>query len=221
MNSGRLLVNGEDFYCGNGSNGLCQLARLNQVPSAYVHPTTKQCSGGDAETLNGKTAIQIISESASTVGFKNIFSFSNTYNITDSSVYNIEIMNSSLVNSKIFDSNAALIFSNGVLTSYCSGCYGHVSASLSMGQHEYDYDTNVFSLSASLISPETLSSKSTHILTDGVSCIKANGSSLSNWYASIRPNNNLVLQIYVTNSNNKYPVNSSVKIDINIYVLTV
>ena len=39
-----MLVNGSDFYCGNSSNNLCQFALKNQIPSAYVHPTTKQCN---------------------------------------------------------------------------------------------------------------------------------------------------------------------------------
>ena len=77
MNSGQLLVNGNDFYVGNGSNEKVQLARLSQVPSAYIHPstkqcnysythpTTKQCSGGDASTLNGMSVSQIISQSSS------------------------------------------------------------------------------------------------------------------------------------------------------------
>ena len=39
-----MLVNGSDFYCGNGSGSLCQLALKNQVPSQYVHPSTKQCN---------------------------------------------------------------------------------------------------------------------------------------------------------------------------------
>ena len=37
-------MNGSDFYCGNSSNGLCQLALTSQIPAAYVHPITKQCN---------------------------------------------------------------------------------------------------------------------------------------------------------------------------------
>ena len=44
LNSGQLLVNGQEFYCGDASNGRCQLARLDQVPPAYTHPTTKVCN---------------------------------------------------------------------------------------------------------------------------------------------------------------------------------
>ncbi len=39
-----MLVNGNDFYCGNSSSSPCQLALKNQIPSAYVHPSTKQCN---------------------------------------------------------------------------------------------------------------------------------------------------------------------------------
>ena len=39
-----MLVDGSDFYCGNSSGSPCQLALKNQVPSQYVHPSTKQCN---------------------------------------------------------------------------------------------------------------------------------------------------------------------------------
>ena len=46
LNSGRLLVNGNDFYVGNSSSQKVQIARVDQIPSVtqYVHPTTKQCN---------------------------------------------------------------------------------------------------------------------------------------------------------------------------------
>ncbi len=37
-------MNGSDFYCGNASGSPCQLALKDQVPSQYVHPSTKQCN---------------------------------------------------------------------------------------------------------------------------------------------------------------------------------
>ena len=37
-------MNGSDFYCGNSSNGLCQLALTSQIPAAYIHPADKQCN---------------------------------------------------------------------------------------------------------------------------------------------------------------------------------
>lgn len=37
-------MNGNDFYVGNGSCQLSQIARLNQIPAAYTHPTNKQCN---------------------------------------------------------------------------------------------------------------------------------------------------------------------------------
>ncbi len=39
-----MLVSGSDFYCGNSSGSLCQFALKSQVPSQYVHPSTKQCN---------------------------------------------------------------------------------------------------------------------------------------------------------------------------------
>ena len=48
-----MLVNGSDFYCGNSSGSPCQLALKNQIPSQYVHPAAKVCSGGDCSRLNG------------------------------------------------------------------------------------------------------------------------------------------------------------------------
>ena len=45
LNSGRILVNGSSFYCGNSTSNLCQLALKSDISSSgYVHPTTKQCS---------------------------------------------------------------------------------------------------------------------------------------------------------------------------------
>ena len=39
-----MLVSGSDFYCGNSSGAPCQFALKSQVPSQYVHPTSKQCN---------------------------------------------------------------------------------------------------------------------------------------------------------------------------------
>ena len=46
MNSGRILVNGSSFYCGNSTSSLCQLALKSDIPNVteYVHPSTKQCN---------------------------------------------------------------------------------------------------------------------------------------------------------------------------------
>ena len=47
LNSGRILVNGSEFYCGNSTNGLCKLALSSDIPESaepYVHPATKQCN---------------------------------------------------------------------------------------------------------------------------------------------------------------------------------
>lgn len=39
-----MLVDGSNFYCGNSSGSPCQLALKNQIPSAYIHPSAKQCN---------------------------------------------------------------------------------------------------------------------------------------------------------------------------------
>ena len=46
MNSGRILVNGSSFYCGNSTSSLCQLALKSDIPNVaqYVHPAEKQCN---------------------------------------------------------------------------------------------------------------------------------------------------------------------------------
>ena len=46
LNSGRLLVNDNSFYCGSSSNLPCQLALKNDIPEVtpYVHPSEKQCN---------------------------------------------------------------------------------------------------------------------------------------------------------------------------------
>ena len=47
-----------------GCDSVRQPANLNDIPSQYVHPSSKVCVGGDASTLNGKTAEQILSEAS-------------------------------------------------------------------------------------------------------------------------------------------------------------
>lgn len=46
LNSGRLLVNNNTFYCGSSSNLPCQLALKSDIPNVtqYVHPSEKQCN---------------------------------------------------------------------------------------------------------------------------------------------------------------------------------
>ena len=39
-----MLVSGNDFYCGNSTGSLCQFALKSQIPSQYIHPSTKQCN---------------------------------------------------------------------------------------------------------------------------------------------------------------------------------
>ena len=53
-----MLVNGSDFYCGNSSGSPCQFALKNQIPSQYVHPSTKQCSWTpDSSTIKNAAGI--------------------------------------------------------------------------------------------------------------------------------------------------------------------
>ena len=46
LDSGRLLVNGSSFYCGNSTSNLCELALKSDILSVtqYVHPAEKQCN---------------------------------------------------------------------------------------------------------------------------------------------------------------------------------
>ena len=94
MNSGRILVNGSSFYCGNSTSSLCQLALKSDIPSvtqyvhpstkqcnyvythpttkqcnyAYTHPSSQQCSNVNATTLSGYTYSQILSNASANAG---------------------------------------------------------------------------------------------------------------------------------------------------------
>lgn len=51
MQSGRLLVNGDDFYCGNSTNNLCQLALKNDlsgIPNKYDRCFVARDASGNA-----------------------------------------------------------------------------------------------------------------------------------------------------------------------------
>ena len=56
--SGRLLVNGNDFYLGNSSSQKVQIARVDQIPTVtqYVHPSSIQCNAA-SEISNLKTSV--------------------------------------------------------------------------------------------------------------------------------------------------------------------
>ena len=58
MNSGRLLVDGNDFYVGNSSSQKVQIARADQIPNVtqYVHPTEIQCNAA-SEINSLKTSV--------------------------------------------------------------------------------------------------------------------------------------------------------------------
>ena len=51
-----------------GLSSVTELAKKSDVPAAYVHPSSKICTGGDAGTLNGKTAAQIVGEASTSKG---------------------------------------------------------------------------------------------------------------------------------------------------------
>ena len=65
LNSGRILVNGSSFYCGNSTSGLCQLALKTDIPNItqYVHPSNIQCNAATeinslkSSVSSGKTQI--------------------------------------------------------------------------------------------------------------------------------------------------------------------
>lgn len=66
MVSGRLLVNGNDFYVGNSSSQKVQIARIDQIPSVtlYVHPTTKQCNYSYTHPSSRQCSIPVASSSS-------------------------------------------------------------------------------------------------------------------------------------------------------------
>ena len=78
LDSGRMLVNGSSFYCGNSTSNLCEFALKSDIPSVtqYVHPSTKQCnytpdlSNINAAKLQGYTYSQIISNAAASNSIK-------------------------------------------------------------------------------------------------------------------------------------------------------
>ena len=78
LDSGRMLVNGSSFYCGNSTSSLCELALKSDIPSVtqYVHPSTKQCnytpdlSNINAAKLQGYTYSQIISNATASNSIK-------------------------------------------------------------------------------------------------------------------------------------------------------
>lgn len=78
LDSGRMLVNGSSFYCGNSTSSLCELALKSDIPSVtqYVHPSTKQCnytpdlSNINAAKLQGYTYSQIINNATASTSIK-------------------------------------------------------------------------------------------------------------------------------------------------------
>ena len=78
LDSGRMLVNGSSFYCGNSTSSLCELALKSDIPTVtqYVHPSTKQCnytpdlSNINAAKLQGYTYSQIISNATASNSIK-------------------------------------------------------------------------------------------------------------------------------------------------------
>ena len=64
--SGRLLVNGDEFYLGNSSSQRIQIARVDQIPSVtqYVHPTEKQCNYSYTHPSSRQCSIPVASSSS-------------------------------------------------------------------------------------------------------------------------------------------------------------
>ena len=66
LNKGSIVAGSSKIWA--GLNAVTELAKKTDVPAAYVHPSTKVCIGGDAGTLNGKTAAQIVGEASTSKG---------------------------------------------------------------------------------------------------------------------------------------------------------
>ena len=66
LNSGRLLVNGNDFYLGNSTANLSQLALKTDIPSVtqYVHPAEKQCNYTYTHPSSQQCSIPVASSSS-------------------------------------------------------------------------------------------------------------------------------------------------------------
>ena len=94
--SGRTLVNGSDLYIGNSSNSPIQIARVNQIPAAYTHPSAIQCSAATeidslkSSVSSGKALI------ASAVTDKGIgTSSSASFSTMASNIRNLDVITSS------------------------------------------------------------------------------------------------------------------------------
>ena len=66
MNSGRILVNGSSFYCGNSTSSPCQLALKSDIPNVtqYVHPAEKQCNYTYTHPSSQQCSIPVASSSS-------------------------------------------------------------------------------------------------------------------------------------------------------------
>lgn len=232
MNSGRIGVSGNSFYCGSGSNVPCQLALKSDIPSvtpyvhpstkqcnyAYTHPTTKQCTGGDAGTLNGKNASQIISEASAASPIKCIVNFSKTYSITDSSNYEDKIISGDGALAKIFNAGAGLLYTKMSIVSYSNGSFsGTVSYNLESDKASPNTgDTYVISSYFGLSTANYSKTMANIGLYSNHSSIKT----LNNWSNILQAGDGIDFSIRCVNEKPSVPINTSVKIDIYMYVLT-
>lgn len=97
--SGRLLVNGNDFYVGNSSQNPSQLALKTDIPtvSQYVHPTEKQCSW-NPDLSNYYTKSEVDDKVSSTSGMSLIYQLSDFDFSFPDGEYMLEVIPSSIIN---------------------------------------------------------------------------------------------------------------------------
>ena len=118
--SGRLLVDGNDFYVGNSSSNLSQLALKTDIPtvSQYVHPSTKQCSW-NPDLSNYYTKSEVDDKVNS--GFHLIYNNTIPFNINGSDV-GYTLIDSDVVNSW-FDYGILYVDASMTVTSVEAGPY--------------------------------------------------------------------------------------------------
>lgn len=128
-----MLVDGDDFYCGNGSGSPCQFALKSQIPSPYIHPTTKQCNYSGA-------GIKVIYKQH--LSFEQIYDYNtaSTYSLTacayeDSNLSNIRNIMDAAGFCFVKISNVNLTYINGSSSTWNVG----LSIKLAYGVREY-YD---------------------------------------------------------------------------------
>ena len=155
--SGRLLVDGNNFYIGNSSQNLSQLALKTDIPtvSQYVHPTEKQCSW-NPDLSNYYTKSEVDEKVSSNSGMSLIYQLSDfSFSFSRDSDDSIEVIPGSVVQS-FFDCNFIAI-SGEINLRNISNSITNSSRYISLetyGTDNYIYARSFFNYSPSTASDE-------------------------------------------------------------------